>query len=488
MKKRILIGLGIGSLLFMLLGAYIIVTVERATSRLDQLVQLHQVEILREHLLLQIKRVQTDLAWRGTRYASGVNTIVAHGIQMGKMVDRCFQCHHSPQVMEDLVGLKGQTEQYEDFLSHVLTLDASRARREAEQDEAVRRGRELIAKVNGIIALTSRNLESSTREVFHQIAITKAMLFILIAMAPLILMTLGFLFVRALTSPLNILLAAVRHLKGGSLDHRIDGLKDEFGELATSFNEMAGSLKEQMQKMQRTEQMVVVGELAAGFGHEVRNPLAGIKAAVNLLSEELVLNEEDRDMFAQIVEQVGKLDTLMKGFLNFTKPPKPQWEMVSINGVMEMTIDFYLVSHGPSSPASCGIDIRKSMGDCLPQTMADPVKLQQVFLNLFLNAGDAMPQGGTLAVRTRYDASSDSICIDIKDTGRGIEPEMSARIFSPFVTTKAKGTGLGLAICKQIIEQHGGAIYAQNDPAGGALFCIVLPVRKGEEEVRATWQ
>jgi len=487
MKKKILIGLGILSLLFMLVGAYIIVTVERATSRLDHLVKLHQVEILREHLLLQIKRVQSDLAWSGTRYASGVDTIVSHGIRMGKVVDRCFLCHHSPQATEGLVDLKSQTEKYEDFLSHVLTLDANRARREAEKDEAVRRGQELIAKVNGIIALTSRDLESNTQAVFGQIAITKAMLFLLIAMGPLILMTLGFLFIRALTSPMNILLTATRRLKGGALDHRVEGLKDEFGELATSFNEMAGSLKEQMQQMRRTEQMVAVGELAAGLGHEVKNPLAGIKAAVNLLSEELTLNKEDRDLFSRIVEQVGRLEALMKGFLNFAKPPKPQWERVSINGVLETTIDFYRVSHRPSPQAFVGIDIRKSMDEGLPRTMADPMQLQQVFLNLFLNAGDAMPNGGTLAVRTLYDASADSIRIDIKDTGTGIDPEILERIFRPFLTTKSKGTGLGLAICKQMIEQHGGSIGAENDPAGGALFRIVLPVKRGEEEVRTAW-
>jgi signal transduction histidine kinase len=313
------------------------------------------------------------------------------------------------------------------------------------------------------------------------------MLFLLIAMGPLILMTLGFLFIRALTSPMNILLTATRRLKGGALDHRVEGLKDEFGELATSFNEMAGSLKEQMQKMRRTEQVVAVGELAAGLGHEVKNPLAGIKAAVNLLSEELTLNKEDRDLFSRIVEQVGRLEALMKGFLNFAKPPKPQWERVSINGVLETTIDFYRVSHRPSPQAFVGIDIRKSMDEGLPRTMADPMQLQQVFLNLFLNAGDAMPNGGTLAVRTLYDASADSIRIDIKDTGTGIDPEILERIFSPFLTTKSKGTGLGLAICKQMIEQHGGSIGAENDPAGGALFRIVLPVKRGEEEVRTAW-
>ena len=487
MKKKILIGLGVLSLLFILIGAYVIVTVDRATSRLDHLVKLHQVEILREHLLLQIKRVQSDLAWSGTRYATGVDMIVSHGLRMGKMVDRCFQCHHSPQVTEGLVDLKRQTGNYEDFLSHVLTLDANRSRREEEKDEAIRRGQELIARVNGIIALTSRNLESNTRAVFRQIAITKTMLFLLIAVGPVILMTLGVLFTRELTRPVNTLLTATRRLKGGALDHRVEGLKDEFGELATSFNEMAGSLKEQMQKMQRTEQMVVVGELAAGLGHEVKNPLAGIKAAVNLLSEELTLNREDRDLFSRIVEQVGRLEALMKGFLNFAKPPKPQWERVSVNEVLETTIDFYLVSHRPSSQASGGIDIQKSMGDGLPRTMADPMQLQQVFLNLFLNAGDAMPDGGTLAVRTRYDASADSIRIGIKDTGPGIDPQIVGRIFSPFLTTKPKGTGLGLAICRQMIGQHGGSIGAENDPAGGALFRIVLPVKRGEEEVKAAW-
>jgi len=487
MKKRILVGLGILSLLFLLIGAYIIVTVDRATSRLDHLVKLHQVEILREHLLLQIKRVQSDLAWSGTRYATGVDTIVSHGVQMGKEIDRCFQCHHSPEVTESLVDLKSQSEQYEDFLSHVLTLDANRVRREAEKDEAIRRGQELIAKVNGIIALTSRNLESNTKAVFGQIAITKGMLYLLVAMIPLILMTLGFLFTRELTRPVNTLLTATRRLKGGALDHRIEGLKDEFGELATSFNEMAGSLKEQMEKMRRTEQMVVVGELAAGLGHEVKNPLAGIKAAVNLLSEELTLNREDRDLFARIVEQVGRLEALMKGFLNFAKPPKPQWERVDINGVLETTIDFYLVSHRPSSQASGGIDIRKSLGHGLPRTMADPMQLQQVFLNLFLNAGDAMPNGGTLEAKTLYDARADSIRIDIKDTGMGVDPRIMDRIFSPFLTTKPKGTGLGLAICKQMVEQNGGSIGAENDPAGGALFRIVIPVKREEWEVKEAW-
>lgn len=487
MKKKVFIGLGILSLLFTLTGAYTIVTIERSTSKLDQLIRLHQVEILREQLLLQIKKVQSDLTLSGTRYASSVDTIVAHGIHMEKVADQCFRCHHSPMVTENLIALQSHLEAYEDVLSHVLTLIATRTRLEAEKDEAIRTGQELIARVNGIIALTSRNLELNTQAVFRQIAITKNLLFFLIAMGPLTLMTLGFFFIRALTGPVNTLLTATRRLKSGALDHRVQGLKDEFGELATSFNEMAGALQEQMQRNQRTEQMVVVGELAAGLGHEVKNPLAGIKGAVNLLSEELPLQEEDRALFFQIVGEVERLEAVMKSFLNFAKPPKPQWERVSINGVLESTIEFYLVSHRSSSRANGGIHIQKDMEEGLPPTMADAIQLQQVFLNLFLNADDAMPDGGTLAVRTLYDTPVDSIRIDIRDTGPGIDPELVGGIFKPFHTTKPKGTGLGLSICKQLVEQHGGSIHAENDPAGGAIFRIFLPVRGGEEEVQRAW-
>ena len=488
MKKKIVIGLAVISLGFALSGIYIIIAIDKATSKLDNLIKLHQVEILREHLLIHVKGVQSDLTLTGTQYATSVDMIVTHAIHMGKVADKCFQCHHSPQVLTSLNDLKSQTEKYRDALSRVLTLGANDARLRAEKDDAIRVGQELISKVNGIVALTSRNLTTNTQAVVGQIAITKTMLFVLIALGPITLMTAAFFFIQAMTRPVKELLTATHRLEGGDLDYRIEGLKDEFGELSASFNKMAGSLKDQMKKMQRTEQMVVVGELAAGLGHEVKNPLAGIKSAVNLLSEELTLKDEDRVLFSKIVTEVGKLDALMKRFLNFAKPPKPQWESVNVNGLIDATIAFYLKSNRSSPEGSNRIRIVKHLDDRVPATMADPMQLQQVFLNLLLNSLDAMPHGGQFAVDTLYDVLDDSIRIDIRDTGKGIEPGMMDKIFQPFFTTKSKGTGLGLAICKQLIVQHGGAIAVENHPAGGGLFHIVLPRKRGEGEAQTVWR
>jgi signal transduction histidine kinase len=487
MKKKIFIGLGIISFCFALSGIYIIVTIERATAKLDNLIKLHQVEILREHLLIHVKGVQSDLTLSGTRYATSVDTIVTHGIHMGKVADKCFHCHHAPDVLVRLEDLKAQEEKYKEALSRVLTLGANDARLREEKDNAIRTGQELIAKVNSIVALTSMNLTTNTQAVFSHIATTKTMLFAFIAMGPVVLMTIGYFFIRGTMRPLGVMLTATRRLKAGDLDHRIEGLTDEYGELSTSFNEMAGSLKEQIRKMQRTEQMVVVGELAAGLGHEVKNPLAGIKSAVNLLSDELTLKDEDRALFSQIVDEVGRLEALMKSFLNFAKPPKPQWESVNVNAIIETTIDFYLQSNRSPSDETRRFQIVKELDDRVPSTIADPVQLQQVILNLLLNSLDAMPQGGTFSVATRYDMFADTIQVEVRDTGRGIDPGTIDKVFQPFFTTKAKGTGLGLAICKQLIDQHGGGISVENAPGGGVLFRIVLPHRRSEESAGTAW-
>lgn len=479
MKKKIFIGMGVASLLFTLCGVYIIVTVERTTAQLDKLIKLHQVEILREHLLIHAKGVQAGLTLTGTPYAIGVDAIVTRTIQMGKVADQCFRCHHSPQVTENLKDLKAQTENYKGALSRVLTLSANEARLDAEKDQTIRIGERLIRTINGVIAMTTTNLKATTEAAFDEIATTKLLLFVLIAAGPLVLMLFGVMSIRAVTRPVSTLLTATRRLKGGDLDHRIGGLKDEFGELAISFNEMAASLKEQMLRMQRTEQMVVVGELAAGLGHEVKNPLAGIKAAVNILSDDLELKGEDRALFLQIVEQVKRLESLMKNFIHFAKPPKPQWETVDVNGVVDTTLDFYVASGGPHPEASQSIRMVRRLDDRVPAVMADPIQLQQVLLNLVLNAVDAMPDGGTLAVETRYDPPSDTIRIEVRDTGSGIDPEAAGKIFQPFFTTKAKGTGLGLAMCKQLIEQHGGSLQAENQASGGAVFRILLEARTG---------
>lgn len=484
MKKKIVVGLGVYSLLFLLCGVYIIYIIQSATSELDRLITLHQVEILREHYLLQVKRVQTDLTLRETRHRRTFDTVVLNVVNMGRIVDTCFDCHHTEQGTERLKDLKRQTEIYKDALSRVLTLRANTARLVREEEEAFRIGEDLIGKVRDVIASTSTKLAENTQQAMIKIERTKYILYFLVATGPLMSAFLGYIFLSGLTSPVSILLESTRKLKGGNLDHRVEGLKDEFGELASSFNEMAASLKEQMLKMQRTEQMVIVGELAAGLAHEIKNPLAGIKVAMQILSEETSMSEEDREVIRKVAQEVVRLESLMRNFLNFAKPAKPQLAELNVNSLVNTVLAFYAKSRPSSPDRPNAIRIEKDLPP-LPETMADAMQLQQIFLNLVLNAVDAMPNGGTLSVRTFHEQEAGLLRIEFADTGKGIARENVDKIFQPFFTTKPKGTGLGLAISKQLIEQHGGAITVAENPGGGTVFLISLPLQIPAEEPTA---
>lgn len=481
MRKRIFISLIAFSLFSMAAGLYIVYSIDRTTGRHSDLVMLHQVEILREKLLIQIKKVQADLNLKNTRFARDIDTLVNHVTDMELVLDSCFDCHHQGTVKTTLESLSDHVGQYKLSLSRVFTFRANENRLHIEEDTAYGIGRELIDELNAMIAQSSQILNKRTHAAMMDINRSKKILTLFIFIGPIIAIGLGTMFWRSIAHPVSTLLLATSKLKSGELDHRIEGLKDEFGEVASSFNEMAGSLKEQMEKMQRTEQLVVFGEYAAKLAHEIKNPLAGIKISLEVLSGELDLQEEDRKILTRITAEVERIESLLKNLLNYAKPPKPQFMPVDVHAALDQAISFSS-KHLTSSPGKAGkIRIVKEYGLHLPDVVADPVQLQQAFLNLLLNAIDAMQDGGTLTLKTRFNGGEDSMEIEIADTGRGIDEDLAGMIFQPFFTTKQKGTGLGLAITKQLIEQNGGTIALSSNHPGGTVFRISLPAARGEE-------
>jgi signal transduction histidine kinase len=482
MKRKILIGLGIITAIFFCGSGYIILTIESSTSRLDNMIMLHQVEILREHYLIQIKRVQADLLLRDTRYPRSYDIFVKDIVNMGNIIATCYDCHHNKDIVNRINNLNQRTDDYKNALSRVLTIRANSARLIRVRDQAFRIGEGLISEVRDMTEMTRANLEEKREIALQEITKTKYILYFLIGIIPLLAGTLAYIVLGEITSPMERLLDSTRRLKRGDLDHRVEGLKHEFGELAVSFNEMASSLKQQILKMQRTEQMVVVAQLAAGLAHEIKNPLAGIKVAMHVLSEEASLSEEDRSVLGKVIEEITRLDSLMKNFLNFAKPPKSTFTPLNVNDLLHATLAFYTQSVSNDPGRSDGIRIEKDFCP-VPPTMADLMQLQQVFLNIVLNAIDAMPKGGILTIRTSFSEELDRIRVEIADTGKGIGEGPATKIFEPFFTTKPKGTGLGLAICKQLVEQHGGSIAAANNSGGGATFEILLPRIPPEEDV-----
>jgi two-component system sensor histidine kinase AtoS len=330
--------------------------------------------------------------------------------------------------------------------------------------------------------LTYPRLWEKTTSALSKIAHTKRIIYILVALGPLSIIGIVFIFIKFFTRPLNTLLKATERLKEGDLDYRVEGLKDEFGKVADAFNEMSASLKEQMIKMQRTEQMVVLGELSAGLAHEIKNPLTGIKLSLEVISNEASISKENKDIMLKLTDECRRIDSLLKNLLNFAKPPQPKLVLIDINSVLDKTISFSLQHASLLANADASIKVSKDLDKKIPEIMADPIKLQQAFLNLLLNAVHAMPDGGTLSVLTSYDKEANIIRIKLSDTGKGIDNEVISRIFQPFFTTKPKGTGLGLAITKRIIEQHDGTLNVENNQDGGAAFTISIPVSKSKKE------
>jgi len=475
MKRTIILGLGIFSLIFVIGVVYIISSIERSTSSLDELIVLHQVEILREHLLIQIKRVQADLSLKNTRHARSIDVIVKDVRNLQRVANACLSCHHNEAVTEKINNIRGLIDDYKNALSRAFTIRAAVKRLDQEEDVAFATGQDLITRVDDMVALTTKRLEQRTQATLSKISDTKIILYVLLVLGPLLTVGLSYFLITAFTRPMNKLLYATRRLKEGDLDYRIEGLRHEFGEVAGSINEMSGALKDHFTKMQRIEQGIVLGEVAAGLAHEIKNPLAGVRGAIELISQESSVAPQDRALLLRAVEDVIRIESLMKDLLNFAKPPKPQYVDVDINSVLAMIVSFALKHPSFSLRNGTVIMVVKDFDEKIPNFLADPLQLRQIFLNLLLNAAEAMPEGGTLHLKTFYEEASKVIGVRVSDTGKGVEETSMGKIFQPFYTTKRKGTGLGLAIIKRLIEQHEGMIWVENNVDGGATFTISFP-------------
>lgn len=233
------------------------------------------------------------------------------------------------------------------------------------------------------------------------------------------------------------------------------------------------------EEMQRANQMTLVGQMAAGLAHEIKNPLAGVKVSLDVLAADLELQEEDQEVFARVVNEVNRMEKLLKNFLNYARPPQPHFDLVDINRLLDSSLKN--VELTISNKKDLSIHFERDLFTELPQIEADPSQLQQVLLNLLLNAIDTIEGPGTITAISRIEGS-DCVWIEISDTGKGMSEASLEKIFNPFFTTKTKGTGLGLSICKRLIEQHGGNIEVHSSVDSGTSFVITLPLRQFNRE------
>ncbi len=477
MKKKIVLGLSLFALMFLVGGFYIVTTMERTILELHGLSQLHHTIALRKNLLASVERDQDKIKLRGTRYAERVDADEA--VNLTATINRCLNCHRTGSPVQTIHDLKNQIEEYQRQAQVILNPAPLSPGWERQADAALQLGNGLIRRIEGIMTFTSMNLEKRELDILGKIKKRKNLLFLLVTVGPFFAIGLAFYLINGIAGPVKSLLEATRRLKAGDLDHRIRGLQGEFGEVADSFNDMVASLKKQMQELQRTEQLRVCGEMAAGLAHEIRNPLAGIKVSIEVLLAELNLEERDKAVLAKIIEQIRHMELLIRNLLNYARPVAAQPTTVNVNQILNKTISF-IAQHPSFISGNSRKKIVPEIDPDLPETICDPQQLQQVFLNLFLNAADAITEGGTITARTHYEKKDETIVIELQDTGKGISEELREKIFQPFFTTKGKGTGLGLAVSKRLVEEHGGTIEALNNAGAGATFRVILPVKSEE--------
>jgi signal transduction histidine kinase len=283
------------------------------------------------------------------------------------------------------------------------------------------------------------------------------------------------LIVRLVSQPVSNLVTDMQRVQRGDLGARAAvESQDEIGELAQGFNSMVISLETTTdelhtsyeQQMQQAGKLASIGELAAGIAHEIRNPLAGIGAAVEVLADTHARPGE-KEIVDEIHAQIHRLNTTLCDLLDFARTREPEITPCAVPELIRPMLSLI------RPDAQKGhVTIVENIPAELPFVRVDLRLVQQALLNVLLNGVQAMPAGGTLTVAVT--ASDPTVKIRISDTGAGISAEQREKIFTPFFTTKHRGTGLGLAITRSIIEKHQGRITVESEPGRGATFIIEL--------------
>jgi signal transduction histidine kinase len=244
--------------------------------------------------------------------------------------------------------------------------------------------------------------------------------------------------------------------------------------LAERVEERTRELKETQAQLIQAEKLAALGELAAGIAHEINNPLHILQAYVEHMSSKLPADTPFKDFLEPMRNALDSIARLAGQLRDFSRPAGGEWKPLNINGTLESILK--LVN---KEMMHCQIEIEDNLASELPTVTGDNRQLEQVFLNIILNARDAMPGGGRLGVETY--AGDNTVHIRVADTGVGIREEDLQRIFEPYFTTKEdRGTGLGLAICQRIISQHGGRISVSSKLGEGTVFILHLPVSRQE--------
>lgn len=394
---------------------------------------------------------------------------------------RARQGARSEQERDILNKLESQYVKYSYYRDEVIKLY-----KEGQRDEglSVQKGhrREFFSIIALCHEFTSAQ-ESRIAAVREKIRSDAQLITVLASAALVCVLILGIILAYVL---LTQVLGPIRQLAlaTASGEHH-DGVGDEVQALSIRFQDLIedvdqtrSKLKWSTEHLAQAEKWALVGKLAAGVAHSVRNPLTSVKMRLFSMERTLALAPSQKEDFEVISEEIRHIDTIVQNFLEFSRPPKLKMQRVSPSDAVDMAVQLL---HYRLESYDVKVEVRRETR--LPEISADPDQLKEVFVNLMVNACEAMVDGGKIAVSEELGSSESTgpvVVIKMADNGPGVPKSIQEKLFQPFFSTKEEGTGLGLSIATRIVEEHGGWLDLSSKEGEGATFIITLPIREAE--------
>jgi signal transduction histidine kinase len=292
---------------------------------------------------------------------------------------------------------------------------------------------------------------------------------------------LAVIFIREILRPVAQLVRETGdHVEMDRSDNIVTTLSRKVHGLIADVDQTQTALRKSQEHLMQSEKLAMVGKLAAGMAHSIRNPFTSVKMRLFSLERTLALTDDQQEDFQVISEEIRHIDTIVQNFLEFSRPPKLIMQRISPSVVVDRSLQ--LLSHRLKS---YNVKVQVIRIRNLPHIQADPEQLKEVLVNLLINACEAMQHGGEIVIREEViqnDPAGPVAIIRVSDSGPGVPANLQEKILQPFFTTKEEGSGLGLSIATRIIEEHAGELTYQSKPGYGASFYLKLPIEESASE------
>jgi signal transduction histidine kinase len=289
---------------------------------------------------------------------------------------------------------------------------------------------------------------------------------------------LAYVLIKQILGPIRRLTLETAPANPGSEPDEVKALSRRVYSLIENVDLAQSELERSQEHLLQSGKWAMVGKLAAGVAHSIRNPLTSVNMRLFSLKRSLKMSASQQEDFQVISEEIRHIDSIVRNFLEFSRPPKLKMQKISPSDVVDLALQ--LLRHRLES---YGVEVKLIRGLRLPEVWADPDQLKEVLANLLVNACEMMAGGGTITIQEEEQVAAPlghAVAIRVSDNGPGIPESIRDKVFQPFFSTKEEGTGLGLSIATRIIEDHGGRLELASQEQAGATFIITLPLREGE--------